>query len=60
MSDNPNASKPSTEKITASDKRLILPSQFDNVTKRGVQRDPKGFVTTLLGIEADAFEVIET
>ncbi len=60
MSDNPNASKPSVERTIVSDKRLILPGQFDNVTKRGVQRDPKGFVTTFLGIEADAFEVIET
>ena len=42
------------------DRNLVLPKRFDNVTKRGVRRDPKGFVTTLLGIEADEFQVIET
>ena len=42
------------------DQKLVLPRQFDNVTKRGIRRDPKGFVTTLLGIEADEFQVIET
>ena len=46
--------------MNAPDQKLVLPKQFDNVTKRGIRRDPKGFVTTLLGIEADEFEVIET
>ena len=46
--------------MSVPDRRLVLPGQFDNVTKRGVRRDPKGFVTTLLGIEADEFQVIET
>ena len=46
--------------MSVPDQKLVLPKQFDNVTKRGVRRDPKGFVTTLLGIEADEFEVIET
>ena len=46
--------------MNASDQKLVLPKQFDNVTKRGIRRDPKGFVTKLLGIEADEFEVIET
>ena len=42
------------------DQNLVLPRQFDNVTKRRIRRDPKGFVTTLLGIEADEFQVVET
>ena len=46
--------------MSTSDRKLVLPGQFDNVTKRRIRRDPKGFVTTLLGIEADEFEVIET
>ena len=46
--------------MSVPDQKLVLPKQFDNVTKRGIRRDPKGFVTTLLGIEADEFEVIET
>ena len=46
--------------MSVPDQKLVLPKQFDNITKRGVRRDPKGFVTTLLGIEADEFEVIET
>ena len=46
--------------MNVSDQKLVLPRQFDNVTKRRIRRDPKGFVTTLLGIEADKFEVIET
>ena len=46
--------------MNVSDQKLVLPRQFDNVTKRGIRRDPKGFVTTFLGIEADEFEVIET
>ena len=46
--------------MSVPDQKLVLSKQFDNVTKRGIRRDPKGFVTTLLGIEADEFEVIET
>lgn len=46
--------------MSVPDQKLVLPRQFDNVTKRGIRRDPKGFVTTLLGIEADEFQVIET
>lgn len=46
--------------MSVPDQKLVLPRQFDNVTKRGIRRDPKGFVTTLLGIEADDFEIIET
>ena len=46
--------------MNVSDQKLVLPRQFDNVTKRRIRRDPKGFVTTLLGIEADEFQVIET
>ena len=46
--------------MNVSDQKLVLPRQFDNITKRGIRRDPKGFVTTLLGIEADEFQVIET
>ena len=46
--------------MSVPDQKLVLPKQFDNVTKRGIRRDPKGFVKTLLGIEADEFQVIET
>ena len=60
MTGNPNSPRTQEPKGSVPDQKLVLPRQFDNVTKRRIRRDPKGFVTTLLGIEADEFQVIET
>ena len=60
MTENPNSPRTQDSKGSVPDKKIVLPRQFDNVPKRRIRRDPKGFVTTLLGIEADEFQVIET
>ena len=60
MAQNLNAPPTNGQKIVTPDNKLILPKPFDNVTGRSVRKDPMGFVTTFLGIEADTCEVIET
>ena len=61
MRENPNLSPARETQTIDPDRKLILPQQFDNVTKRRVRQDPAGFVMNLLGIQsAEAFEVIET
>ncbi len=60
MAQNRNAPPSNGQKIVTLDSKLILPKPFDNVTGRSVRKDPMGFVTTFLGIEADTCEVIET
>ena len=60
MTENLSGPRSNDQKTEMPDSKLILPKPFDNVTRRGVRKDPKGFVTTFLGIKADTCEVIET
>ena len=46
--------------IVSPDRKLILPKPFDNVTRRRVRKDPRGFLANILGIDAEASEIIET